>query len=162
MQLPSEKKIFTLDRLIKQVNEWKLKQLSIVFTNGCFDILHAGHVDYLEKARLKGDKLIVGLNTDQSVKRNKGELRPINAQEVRAKLLSALYFIDAVILFDDETPYLLIDQLKPNILVKGSDYSIETIVGSDIVIERGGKVETINLLKGYSTTNMIKKIKNSY
>lgn len=131
----------------------------MVFTNGCFDILHLGHVDYLEKARQRGDKLVLGLNTDLSVKRLKGADRPLNDEYSRGRLLAALAFVDALTYFDEDTPYELIKELKPDILVKGNDYLAENIVGADIVIANGGKVETIALVEGYSTTNIIEKIK---
>lgn len=159
--MPTADKIQNLNQLLTTVESWKSNNLKIVFTNGCFDILHLGHIDYLEKSKQKGDKLIVGLNTDSSIKILKGENRPINNEEFRGRMLAALSFVDAVVLFSDETPLQLIETLKPDILVKGDDYVTETIVGSDFVIKNGGKVETIELVKGYSTTNLIEKIKNS-
>ena len=134
---------------------------AVVFSNGCFDILHAGHVDYLEKSREKGDFLVIGLNTDASVKRLKGNNRPINDEISRARVLAGLGFVDLVVLFHEDTPYELIKALKPNVLVKGKDYEISNIVGADIVLENGGKVETIELTEGLSTTSVIDKIKNS-
>ena len=142
----------------------KLKLLNflekkIVFTNGVFDILHTGHVDYLSKARDLGDFLVVGLNTDSSVKRlNKGPERPINNEKSRAIVLGALECVDAILLFDEDTPYNLIKEIQPDILVKGSDYEIEKIVGYDIVTAKGGQVKTITLSQGFSTTNLINKI----
>lgn len=130
----------------------------MVFTNGCFDILHLGHVDYLEKAASKGDKLIVALNTDASVSKLKGPTRPVNSEKARARIMAALSFVDAVVFFSEDTPLSLIKRLKPDILVKGSDYKISNIVGADIVMQNGGKVETIELVDGYSTTNIINKI----
>lgn len=144
------------------IREWKASGAKIVFTNGCFDILHLGHVEYLEKARAIGDKLVLGLNTDSSVKRIKGEKRPLNDQYSRARILAALSFVDAVTYFDEDTPYELIKQLLPDILVKGNDYLAENIIGADIVIANGGSVETIALVDGYSTTNVIDKIKKIY
>jgi len=141
----------------KQLNIWRLENKKIVFTNGCFDILHKGHVEYLSKSKDLGDILIVGLNSDNSVKRLKGETRPINNQNSRAFILSALLFVDAVIYFDEDTPLNLIENIKPDVLVKGGDYKKEDIVGYDFVIERGGEVKIIDLVKGYSTTNIIKK-----
>jgi D-beta-D-heptose 7-phosphate kinase/D-beta-D-heptose 1-phosphate adenosyltransferase len=126
----------------------------VVFTNGCFDILHAGHVDYLSKAKEMGDYLIVGLNSDESVKKIKGDKRPINDQYSRMKVLEALRCVDEVLLFSEETPYELIKKIRPDILVKGGDYKIEDIVGSDLV----KRIEIIKYLEGYSTTNIIKKI----
>lgn len=131
----------------------------IVFTNGCFDILHPGHVDYLCQARDLGDFLVLGLNTDVSVKKlNKAPNRPINDEHARAAVLAGLACIDAIVLFDEETPYQLIDFVKPDVLVKGDDYVAEKIVGYDIVTKNGGRVVTIPFLKGYSTTAVIKKI----
>lgn len=131
----------------------------IVFTNGCFDIIHAGHVDYLKKARELGDVLIVGLNTDDSVKRIKGAGRPVNNQDDRSIVLDSLRFVDFVVLFNEDTPYNLILEIKPDILVKGGDYTIETIVGADIVLGNGGRVITIPLTAGKSTSGLIEKIR---
>jgi rfaE bifunctional protein nucleotidyltransferase chain/domain len=154
--MPTADKIYSLEALLHKRKEWKDQQ--VVFTNGCFDILHLGHVDYLEKAASKGDKLIVALNADASVSELKGPNRPINNEQARARLIAALAFVDAVVFFSEDTPLALIKQLMPNILVKGSDYTISNIVGADIVMENGGKVETIDLVTGYSTTNIINKI----
>jgi len=133
----------------------------VVFTNGCFDILHLGHIDYLEKARALGDKLVVAVNTDTSVEKLKGPQRPINDQLARTRMLAALSFVDFVILFGEDTPYELIKSIKPDILVKGSDYLAEDIVGADIVIAKGGQVKTIDLVSGFSTTKLIENIKRS-
>ena len=160
MQILSQYKIVSRADLIDKVNHWKSQQQSIVFTNGCFDILHAGHVDYLEKAKNFGHKLIIGLNTDASIKKNKGEHRPINNEFSRAKVLSALQFVDLLIFFEEATPYNLIKSIMPDVLVKGSDYQLHTIVGADIVLNAGGQVKTVALLEGYSTTNIINKIKH--
>jgi rfaE bifunctional protein nucleotidyltransferase chain/domain len=156
----SADKISTVINLKIKIQQWKANGDQVVFTNGCFDILHLGHIDYLEKAAQKGDKLIIGLNTDDSVKRLKGEERPVNNEYARARILSALSFVDAVITFGEDTPYKLIQELLPTTLVKGSDYLAEDIVGADIVIASGGSVETIDLVDGYSTTNLINKLKN--
>lgn len=129
-----------------------------VFTNGCFDILHAGHVRYLQKAKTKGDVLVVGLNSDASTRRLKGKNRPINHQKDRAEVLSALACVDYVVLFDEDTPERLIAALKPSVLVKGGDWPLEKIVGRDIVESYGGKVLTIPLLKNRSTTKILRKI----
>lgn len=155
----TKNKIVDRNSLQSIVQGWKKEGKKVVFTNGCFDILHLGHVDYLEKARQRGDKLVLGLNTDKSVKRLKGESRPLNDQYSRARLLAALSFVDALTYFDEDTPYELIKELKPDILVKGNDYLAENIVGADIVVANGGKVETIALVEGFSTTNIIDKIK---
>ena len=139
---------------------WNFHQKKIVFTNGCFDILHLGHIDYLSQASDLGDVLIIGLNTDESVKRIKEKGRPILDEKSRATLLASLHFVDAVVCFDEDTPYELIKQVKPDVLVKGSDYKEEDIVGYDIVKEKGGKIHTIDFLPAYSTTSIIEKIKN--
>lgn len=142
-----------------KLSEWRSARKTVVFTNGCFDILHRGHVEYLAQASDLGDKLIVGLNTDASVKRLKGESRPVNDEQSRALLLSALQFVDAVVLFGEDTPYELIKQVQPDILVKGNDYKPEEIVGYDIVTAKGGKVLTIDLVAGFSTTNVIRRMR---
>lgn len=152
-------KIYSLEDLQQKIVDWKKDGDKIVFTNGCFDILHLGHIHYLEKAAQKGGKLIIGLNTDDSVRELKGVLRPINNEYARGRMLSALSFVDAVISFGEETPYNLIKALQPTVLVKGSDYLAENIVGADIVIGNGGSVETIDLVDGYSTTNIIDKLR---
>ena len=152
-------KIKPLDQAKKMVEAWHSGGEKVVFTNGCFDILHVGHVDYLEKARGLGDRLVVGLNTDRSVRALKGKERPINDEKSRARLLAALTFVDAVVFFSEDTPYELISELLPDILVKGSDYLAENIVGADIVIHNGGRVETVDLVEGFSTSNIISKIK---
>ena len=153
-------KICELGLLQTLIESWR-KDGKIVFTNGCFDILHIGHVDYLEQAAGKGDRLIVGLNTDNSVKRLKGPERPVNNEYARARVLAALQFVDAVILFDDDTPANLIEALCPDVLVKGDDYTVENIVGAKFVIANGGKVETIPLVPGVSTTNILSTIKKN-
>lgn len=133
----------------------------IVFTNGCFDILHPGHVYYLNQAKSWGDILIVGLNSDESVRRlNKGVERPIHPQKERAKVLASLLCVDYVCIFEEDTPLELIKIVKPDVLVKGGDYTVEKIVGADFVQSYGGKVEIIPLLEGYSTTSILKKLKN--
>lgn len=142
-----------------QTTKWKVDKKQIVFTNGCFDIIHLGHVDYLEKARHKGDVLVVGLNSDGSVRRIKGAERPVFDEHTRSRLLAAMAFVDAVIIFEDETPYQLIKTIKPDILIKGKDYSISNIVGADLVMNNGGKVLTIDLVEGYSSSKIINKIK---
>jgi len=152
-------KIVSKEKAAELVDKWK-QSGEVVFTNGCFDILHLGHIDYLEKAKQLGSKLVVGLNTDASVKRLKGPDRPLNNEYARARMLAALACTDAVILFDEPTPLELITDIKPDVLVKGSDYTIDTIVGADIVIENGGSVKTIDLVNGYSTTGIIEKIKS--
>ncbi len=131
----------------------------LVFTNGCFDILHAGHVDYLQKARQLGNGLLVGLNNDESVRKLKGDSRPIVDEKARAMVLAALEAVDAVVLFKEETPGRLIDQVQPDVLVKGGDYLAEEIVGYQTVTTKGGTVKVLPFLEGHSTTSIIKKIK---
>lgn len=152
-------KISNLPELKTKVTEWQQQGLKVVFTNGCFDLLHTGHITYLAKAAELGDKLIIGLNADASVKRLKGENRPVNHQNSRALLLAALFFVDAVILFEEDTPYNLITTLLPNLLIKGGDYTLDNIVGAREVINNGGEVKTINFVAGYSSTSIIQKIK---
>ncbi len=154
-------KILNRDQLSAKLEIWRFKELSIVFTNGCFDLLHLGHVDYLEKARNLGDVLVVGLNSDQSVRRLKGPNRPILDEYARARILGALEFVTAVVVFEEDTPYELIKLVQPKILVKGGDYENKEIVGSDLVIPNG-KVETIPLVEGYATTNLVEKIRNHH
>jgi rfaE bifunctional protein nucleotidyltransferase chain/domain len=156
----SSHKICTLAEAKTRRATWKQENETVVFTNGCFDILHLGHVDYLEKARLCGSKMIVGVNTDASVRQLKGPTRPVNSEYARARILAALGFVDLVIIFEEETPLNLINELLPDVLIKGDDYSIETIVGAKEVIANGGKVTTIPLVPTYSTTNLIQKLKN--
>lgn len=154
-------KIYTLETLRLKLGAWRFHQKKIVFTNGCFDLLHLGHIDFLGKAADLGDLLIVGVNTDASVKKLKGVNRPISNEEQRLNLLASLFFVDAAILFDEETPYELIRFIQPQVLVKGGDYTIDNIVGADLVKAGGGFVHTIPLLTGYSTTLTEEKIKNS-
>ena len=151
-------KLLSREALKTKLAEWRSAGETIVFTNGCFDILHRGHVEYLAQAADLGDKLIIGLNTDASVKRLKGESRPVNDEKSRALLLSALQFVDVVVFFGEDTPYELIKQVQPDILVKGNDYKPEEIVGYDIVTAKGGKVLTIDLVEGFSTTNIISRM----
>jgi len=153
-----ESKILKLNELTAYVLDWKKNKNSIVFTNGCFDILHYGHINYLLKAKSLGDKLIIGLNSDESVKRLKGESRPVNNQHDRAVVLASLFFVDAVVVFDEDTPERIIKMIFPDILVKGGDYTYNDIVGADFVTANGGLVEIIPFVEGYSTTNFIKKL----
>lgn len=138
------------------------KSKKIVFTNGCFDILHIGHIKYLEQAKKLGDILVVGVNSDESVKRLKGEKRPINRLSERMLMLDALKSVDFVTYFEEDTPYNLINDIKPHFLVKGGDWNIDQIVGSDIVIENGGQVLSLNFEEGFATTNIIEEIKKRY
>ena len=141
------------------ISEWKISNQKIVFTNGCFDILHYGHIHYLAEARELGDKLVVGLNSSASVKRLKGKHRPINDDLTRLYILAALECVDAVVFFEEDTPLELIKIIVPDILVKGGDYHPKDIVGSDVVIENGGAVKSLTFVKGYSTTSIENKIK---
>jgi D-glycero-beta-D-manno-heptose 1-phosphate adenylyltransferase len=142
------------------LNQWRFKDEKIVFTNGCFDILHQGHIDYLSKAADLGTKLIVGVNTDSSVRRlGKGKSRPIQDEQSRALIIAALGCVSAVVIFDEDTPYELIKIVQPHILVKGSDYTIDQVAGADIVINNGGRVALIDYLPGYSTSAIEKRIK---
>ncbi|MDD2631061.1 MAG: D-glycero-beta-D-manno-heptose 1-phosphate adenylyltransferase [Bacteroidales bacterium] len=146
------------DDLGRLVAYWKFKNQKIVFTNGCFDILHRGHIDYLAKAADLGNVLVVGLNADASVSRLKGAGRPVQDQDGRALVLAALRFVSAVVLFDEDTPYQLIKAVQPDVLVKGSDYKTDDIVGADIVKAKGGSVQTIDFLEGYSTSGIIRRL----
>ena len=154
-------KIKNLEHAKEQVQQWKTQGKKIAFTNGCFDLLHLGHVDYLEKARALGDKLILGLNSDSSVSRFKGQNRPIQNQNSRARVLAALQFVDLVVFFNEDTPLNLITEIQPDILVKGSDYLAENIVGADVVKRNGGVVKTIDFIPGYSTSKIVEKIKRT-
>ena len=156
------KKIFTSADADYQrmLNIWQFQGKKIVFTNGCFDILHLGHIDYLSKAKDLGDVLIIGLNTDLSVSKIKGNNRPIQDENSRAMILASVGFVDAVVFFGEDTPYNLIKITQPNILVKGADYKAENIVGYDIVKNKGGEIITIEFLEGYSTTGIEKKIRD--
>jgi D-glycero-beta-D-manno-heptose 1-phosphate adenylyltransferase len=149
------------DRLRRMIHYLRFHERRIAFTNGCFDILHAGHIDYLARAADEADILIVGLNTDDTVRRLKGTGRPVNNQDSRAMLLAALSFTDAVILFEEDTPAQLINSILPDLLVKGGDWHEDEIVGADVVRQNNGRVLTLPFLKGFSTTNLIKKIKES-
>jgi rfaE bifunctional protein nucleotidyltransferase chain/domain len=153
------RKILSNEELKSQLAVWRFQNKKIVFTNGCFDIIHAGHIDYLSKAKDLGDILFIGLNTDDSVRRLKGENRPVNDEKARALILAAMQFVDAVVLFDEDTPYELIKTVQPDILVKGSDYKPEDIVGADIVLAKGGEIKTIDFLEGYSTSGIIERIR---
>jgi len=150
---------FLLKDNIEIINRIKADRKKIVFTNGCFDLLHVGHIRYLAQAKKLGDFLIIGLNSDSSVKELKGEDRPINSFEDRANLLLAIEPVDLVIMFEEQTPENLIKDIVPDILVKGGDYNIEDIVGYQIVIQNGGQVKTLSFYDGYSSTNYINKIK---
>lgn len=154
-------KILEGKALGKKLAEWKSAGKKIVFTNGCFDILHAGHIAYLSEAASLGDVLIVGLNSDSSVCQLKGPNRPVNDELSRASMLATMFFIDAVVLFSEETPLELIKSIAPDVLVKGGDYEVHQIAGSKEVLENGGAVKILSFLPGYSSSAIIEKIKNS-
>jgi len=156
--LAMHEKILTLPLARDAVANWKRDGLSVGFTNGCFDIMHAGHVTLLNDARAQCDRLVVGVNSDASVKRLKGESRPVNAEEDRALLLAAIRSVDAVVVFEDDTPLALIEALKPDILMKGADYTRATVVGADKVEAYGGRVVLLPLKDGYSTTGILRKV----
>lgn len=141
------------------VKDLKTTGKKIIFTNGCFDIIHAGHVEYLQEAAELGDVLIIGLNSDNSIKQLKGKNRPINSQIDRAKVLSGLETVSYIVVFNDDTPYMLIDHIKPDVLVKGGDWQPEEIVGADIVMANGGSVRSLSYKEGYSTSSIINKMK---
>ena len=157
--VPHQDKILPLPELLRQLEKPRAAGRKIVFTNGCFDIIHPGHVAYLEEAAGLGDLLVLGLNTDASVQRLKGPERPINPQADRAVLIAGLASIDYVTLFDEDTPLELIKAIRPHVLVKGGDWTVENIVGSDFVQANGGKVYSLPFKEGYSTTRLIEKIK---
>ncbi len=152
-------KIYQLDELLREVKRWKLKNKTIVFTNGVFDILHKGHIASLSQAASLGDILIVGVNADASVKRLKGPERPVNDENARALLLASMLMTDAVILFEEDTPLQLITAIMPDILVKGGDYTVEQIAGAKEVIANGGQVVLAEMVEGISTTRIIEKMK---
>lgn len=156
-----ENKILSLEKLMPLVHIWRFLGKRIVFTNGCFDLLHLGHIDYLAKAADMGDKLIIGLNSDASTSALKGANRPITDQKSRSHIIAALSFVSAVVLFDESTPFNLISSIKPDVLVKGADYAIDQIVGADVMMANGGEVKTVEYISGYSTTAIENKIKNT-
>ena len=152
-------KLLDGEKLEKWLEDCRKNGKKIVFSNGCFDILHRGHVEYLSKAAAFGDVMVIGLNTDASVRRLKGPSRPVNDEKARAFVLAGLECVTAVVLFDEDTPYNLIKTVQPDVLVKGSDYKPEDIVGYDVVTAKGGKVVTVDLVEGFSTTGIINKMK---
>lgn len=151
-------KVYSLSTIEKQVEKWRSESKKIVFTNGCFDILHRGHVESLQIAKGYGDILVVGLNSDRSVRSVKGKNRPFVGEEDRAYMLAQLIFVDAICIFDDDTPMELMKIVQPDILAKGGDYTLDGVVGRDFVEQSGGKVVTVSLIEGRSTTNIIEKI----
>jgi len=146
---------------IDKVRHWKESGKKIVFTNGCFDILHAGHIHLLKEAKNLGDRLLIGLNSDQSVQNLKGPDRPLNTEDARASVLESLSMVDGITIFQEDTPHELIKEIIPHVLVKGGDYSIENVVGADTVRASGGEVVLIPILKGYSTSDLITRIRKS-
>ena len=153
-------KIFNIKDLSQIINEWRLNGDKIVFTNGCFDLIHLGHLEILARSADLGDKLVVAINSDMSIKKIKGNSRPIIEEDSRAKHLAAIEFIDAVVLFNEDTPYDLINILKPDVLTKGGDYKKNDIVGNQLINKEQGDVVIIPLTQGYSTTSILEKIKN--
>jgi D-glycero-beta-D-manno-heptose 1-phosphate adenylyltransferase len=153
-----QNKILDAASLQRFLTLYRLQSKKIVFTNGCFDILHKGHADYLAKAKSHGDVLVIGLNADVSVTKLKGKNRPVNLQDARAFLMASLHVVDVVVLFEEETPYNLIKKVNPDVLVKGADYRPEDIVGYDIVKANGGTIVAVEFLQGYSTTSIINKL----
>ena len=156
--LTAGEKILDLERMVKRVAEWRAAGETIVFTNGCFDLLHVGHITLLENCRKFGSKLVLGLNSDASICRLKGPTRPIVGELERAKVMASLAAVDGVVLFAEDTPLELIRALKPNVLVKGGDYTVETVVGHEDVMAQGGRVEIIPTVEGFSTSNIVKKL----
>ncbi len=157
-----ESKIMTLPQVLARVAAWRVTGKSISFTNGCFDILHEGHIFSLSAAAKEADFLIVGVNSDKSVKKLKGPDRPVNNEHSRALILASLAIVDAVVVFEEDTPFELISAIMPDVLVKGGDYTVEQIVGSKQVIEAGGRVVINPIVEGFSTTGIIQHIKQSY
>ena len=153
-------KIFDLQLLMKKIEKWRSKNKKVVFTNGCFDLIHLGHIEILARSSDFGDKLIIGVNSDLSIKKLKGENRPIIEESSRIKQLSALEFVDAVVLFDEDTPLKLIETIKPDVITKGGDYTAKNVVGNEVVSQKNGEVVIIPLTQGYSTTSILNKIKN--
>ena len=155
----TDQKIWTWDQAKEQIAQFRAACKKMVFTNGCFDILHAGHVHYLEAASQLGDGLLVALNTDESVQRlEKSPARPLQSSNSRSRVMAALGFVTGVVLFNEDTPKEIIEYITPHILVKGADYAIENIVGADWVLQHGGEVKTLEFVQGYSTTQIEKKI----
>lgn len=155
-----EDKIMSLKTLLSQLGQWRKKGEKIVFTNGCFDILHTGHITLINHCATLGDKVIIGLNADKSVQKLKGENRPVNNENDRALLLASLQHVDAVVLFEEETPLNLITAISPDVLVKGGDYTIGEIIGANDVLATGGSVEIVSLVAGKSTTALIRQLNN--
>ena len=155
-----ENKIYTLNQLMIQMKNWKAHKKKVIFSNGCFDLIHLGHIEILARSSDLGNILIVAINSDKSIKKIKGNKRPILEEESRLKQIAALEFVDAVVLFDEENPYEIIKSLLPNVIVKGGDYCPEDVIGNNLITQSGGEVIIIPLTKGYSTTTIFDKIKN--
>ena len=153
-------KIFDLEFLMKNIDQWRNENKKIVFTNGCFDLIHLGHIELLARSSDLGDILIIGVNSDSSIQKLKGENRPIIEEDSRVKQLAALEFVDAVVLFHEDTPQKLIEKIKPDVITKGGDYKAENVVGNEVVTQKNGQVVIIPLTQGYSTTSILKKIKD--
>jgi len=151
-------KLFSLDTVRSMVRAWRSDGLKVAFTNGCFDLLHPGHISLLDQARHAADRLVVGINADISVSRLKGPNRPVQSEVARAIVLSAIKSVDAVVIFTEDTPLELIEMLEPDVLVKGADYTLETVVGAQFVRGRGGRVVLVELLGGYSTTETVRRV----
>ena len=154
------RKILDKERLLVKLTDWKEEDKKIVFTNGCFDLIHLGHIEVIARSADLGDILIIGVNTDNSIKRLKGKNRPIVEEISRAKQLAALEFVDAVVFFDQDTPMDLIKMINPNVITKGGDYNTDQVIGNDIVTQNNGEVVIIPLTQGYSTTSILEKIKD--
>ena len=153
-------KILDKERLLVKLTDWKEENKKIVFTNGCFDLIHLGHIEVIARSADLGDILIIGVNTDNSIKRLKGKNRPIVEEISRAKQLAALEFVDAVVFFDQDTPIDLIKMINPNVITKGGDYKTDQVIGNDIVTQNNGEVVIIPLTQGYSTTSILEKIRD--
>ena len=151
-------KFFSYDRVVQLAQDWRMEGLKVAFTNGCFDLLHPGHVALIDRARRTADRLIVGLNADVSVRKMKGPARPVQGEIARATVLASLKSVDAVVIFDEDTPLRLIEGLMPDVLVKGADYALDQVVGADLVMKRGGKVILADLVSGHSTSSTVKRI----
>jgi D-beta-D-heptose 7-phosphate kinase/D-beta-D-heptose 1-phosphate adenosyltransferase len=154
-------KLFSLDRVLQLARDWRDQGLKVAFTNGCFDLLHPGHISLLDHARREADRLIVGLNADVSVRNLKGAGRPVQGEIGRATVLASLKSVDAVVIFSEDTPLRLIDALAPDVLVKGADYALSEVVGADLVTQRGGKVVLANLVKGHSTSATVNRLRTT-
>tara|TARA_B100002052_G_C15635860_1_gene486106 strand:- start:169 stop:663 length:495 start_codon:yes stop_codon:yes gene_type:complete len=153
-------KILDKEKLLVKLTDWKKENKKIVFTNGCFDLIHLGHIEVIARSADLGDILIIGVNTDSSIKRLKGKNRPIVEEISRSKQLAALEFVDAVVFFDQDTPINLIKMINPNVITKGGDYNTDQVIGKDIVTQNNGEIVIIPLTQGYSTTSILEKIKD--